>query len=243
MDFDFSDDQQQLRDAVRKWVDKGASSAAAPRWRAGGFDRTAGELAELGLTALTVPEQHDGMGRGAIDAMVVMEELGRGMVLEPLAHTLHRQRRALPRARRRAGRLAARIASGEAPGGAGPPGAQGPATASTFGCKSGLQRPLDKRADSYQSMVPAGDQADAFPVPAQLGRQALRYFLVSGANGRHHAGYAHPGRQPRRRGPAQNAAATLVTQDRRTPAGTRRGHRHRRHLRRRKPWADGPDQA
>ncbi|MBX9833108.1 MAG: acyl-CoA dehydrogenase family protein, partial [Burkholderiaceae bacterium] len=23
MDFDFSDDQEQLRDAVRKWVDKG----------------------------------------------------------------------------------------------------------------------------------------------------------------------------------------------------------------------------
>lgn len=25
MDFDFSDDQEQLRDAVRKWVDKGYS--------------------------------------------------------------------------------------------------------------------------------------------------------------------------------------------------------------------------
>jgi hypothetical protein len=53
---------------------------------AGGFDRAAwNELAELGLTALTVPEAHDGMGQGAIDAMVAMEELGRGIVLEPLA--------------------------------------------------------------------------------------------------------------------------------------------------------------
>jgi hypothetical protein len=34
MDFDFSDDQEQLRDAVRKWVDKGyTSSAAAHRGR------------------------------------------------------------------------------------------------------------------------------------------------------------------------------------------------------------------
>jgi hypothetical protein len=32
-----------------------------------------------------VPEAHDGMGQGPIDAMVVMEELGRGIVLEPIA--------------------------------------------------------------------------------------------------------------------------------------------------------------
>jgi hypothetical protein len=31
MDFDFSDDQEQLRDAVRKWVDKGYTSSAATR--------------------------------------------------------------------------------------------------------------------------------------------------------------------------------------------------------------------
>ena len=31
MDFDFSDDQEQLRDAVRKWVDKGYR-LRAPQW-------------------------------------------------------------------------------------------------------------------------------------------------------------------------------------------------------------------
>ncbi|HQY38798.1 MAG TPA: acyl-CoA dehydrogenase family protein, partial [Giesbergeria sp.] len=88
MDFDFSDDQQSLRDAVRRWVDKGYTfERRRSIVAAGGFDRAAyGELAELGLTALTVPEKHDGLGQGPIDAMVVMEELGRGMVLEPLAH-------------------------------------------------------------------------------------------------------------------------------------------------------------
>eukprot|EP01041_Mallomonas_annulata_P032303 gene32303-54765_t len=87
MDFDFSDDQEQLRDAVRKWVDKGYTfERRRATVAAGGFDRAAwGELAELGLTALTVPEAHDGMGQGAIDAMVVAEELGRGMVLEPIS--------------------------------------------------------------------------------------------------------------------------------------------------------------
>ena len=87
MDFDFSDDQEQLRDAVRKWVDKGYTfERRRAAVAAGGFDRTAwGELAELGLTALTVPEAHGGLGQGAVDAMVAMEELGRGIVTEPLA--------------------------------------------------------------------------------------------------------------------------------------------------------------
>src|SRR6218665_798971 len=87
MDFDFSDSQEQLRDAVRKWVDRGYSFE---RYRAGvaagGFARQVwSELAELGLTALTVPEEYGGLGQGAIDAMVVAEELGRGLVLEPIA--------------------------------------------------------------------------------------------------------------------------------------------------------------
>ena len=58
MDFDFSDDQEQLRDAVRKWVDKGYTfERRRAAVNAGGFDRAAwNELAELGLTALTVPE-------------------------------------------------------------------------------------------------------------------------------------------------------------------------------------------
>ena len=90
MDFDFSDDQEQLRDAVRKWVDKGYNferhRAIA---RAGGFSRDAyRELAELGLCGLYVPEAHGGLGMGPVEGMVVMEELGRGIVLEPLAQTL-----------------------------------------------------------------------------------------------------------------------------------------------------------
>ncbi|MDZ7919571.1 acyl-CoA dehydrogenase family protein [Rhodoferax sp.] len=90
MDFDFSDDQEQLRDAVRKYVDKGYDfERRRSITKAGGFDRAAyTELAELGLTGLYVPEDGGGMGMGPIEGMVVMEELGRGMVLEPLAQAL-----------------------------------------------------------------------------------------------------------------------------------------------------------
>src|SRR4051812_19884712 len=90
MDFDFSDDQEQLRDAVRKWVDRSYDfERRRAAVRAGGFDRkTYGELAELGLAGLYIPEDHGGMAMGPVEGMVVMEELGRGIVLEPLAQAL-----------------------------------------------------------------------------------------------------------------------------------------------------------
>jgi alkylation response protein AidB-like acyl-CoA dehydrogenase len=88
MDFDFSEDQESLRDAVRRWVDKGFGferrHAIA---KAGGATRAVyGELADLGLTGLAIPEAHGGMGFGPIEAMVVNEELGRGLVNAPYAH-------------------------------------------------------------------------------------------------------------------------------------------------------------
>ena len=51
MDFDFSDDQQQLRDAVRRWVDKGYTfERRRSIVEAGGFSREAwGELDEGAL--------------------------------------------------------------------------------------------------------------------------------------------------------------------------------------------------
>ena len=58
MDFDFSDEQEQLRDAVRKWVDKGYTfDRRRDITNAGGFDRAAyTELAELGLCGLYISE-------------------------------------------------------------------------------------------------------------------------------------------------------------------------------------------
>jgi alkylation response protein AidB-like acyl-CoA dehydrogenase len=87
MDFDFSDDQEMLRDTVRKWVEKDYDfERRRAIVKAGGFSREAWQgLADLGVTGLAVPEAQGGMGFGAVDAMVVMEELGRGLVLEPFA--------------------------------------------------------------------------------------------------------------------------------------------------------------
>jgi alkylation response protein AidB-like acyl-CoA dehydrogenase len=87
MDFDFSDEQTQLSDAVRRYVDKAYTFDR--RWateKAGGFDAKAyGELAELGLTGLCISSDFDGMGMGAVECMLVLNELGRGIVAEPIA--------------------------------------------------------------------------------------------------------------------------------------------------------------
>jgi len=66
MDFDFSDEQEQLRDAVRKWVDKGYSfERRRSIARSGGFSVDAyRSLASLGLCGLYVPEHCSGMGMG-----------------------------------------------------------------------------------------------------------------------------------------------------------------------------------
>ncbi len=90
MDFDFSDEQEQLRDAVRKWVDKAYGFARRRSIsQAGGFSADAyRELADMGLCGLYVPQDHGGMGMGPVEGMIVMEELGRGLVLEPVAQAL-----------------------------------------------------------------------------------------------------------------------------------------------------------
>jgi alkylation response protein AidB-like acyl-CoA dehydrogenase len=90
MDFDFSDDQQQLRDACAKWVEKGYTfERRRAITREGGFSAAAwSELAGLGLCGLYVAENDGGLGMGPVEGMVVMEELGRGMVAEPFAQAL-----------------------------------------------------------------------------------------------------------------------------------------------------------
>jgi alkylation response protein AidB-like acyl-CoA dehydrogenase len=87
MNFDFTEDQQQLRDAVARWVEKAHGFERRHALaKAGGASRAVyAELAELGLSGLAIAPEHGGLGFGAVEAMVVMEELGRGLVSAPLA--------------------------------------------------------------------------------------------------------------------------------------------------------------
>ncbi|MCE4539284.1 acyl-CoA dehydrogenase family protein [Pelomonas sp. P7] len=166
MDFDFTEDQQALRDAVRRFVDKDYSFERRSQIeRSGGFDRAAWEgLAGLGLTALAVPEAHGGLGFGAVEGMVVMEELGRGLVLEPLAQGALIAPALLQRApddlqaawlpRMAAGEALVVLAHQEA--------------RSRYRLQQVATRVVDGKLTGVKSLVPAGDVADAFIVPARV---------------------------------------------------------------------------
>jgi alkylation response protein AidB-like acyl-CoA dehydrogenase len=215
MDFDFSDDQEQLRDAVRKWVDKGYDfERRRGIVKAGGFDRSAyHELAELGLTGLYISEADGGLGMGPVEGMVVMEELGRGIVLEPLAQTL--------------------ITSGVigAYGGDAIKGAWLPKIASgeTLVVLAQQERGARYRLDSCQatatqagsgwtvsgvkSVVPAGDQADAFVVPATVDGQIALFLVERGAAGVGAQGYGTQDGGRAAELTLLNAPASLITVD------------------------------
>ena len=215
MDFDFTDDQEQLRDAVRKWVDKGYDFGRRRSiTKTGGFSREAyGEMAELGLTGLYVPEAHDGMGMGPLEAMVVMEELGRGMVLEPLCQTL----------------IAAAMLAGYAPDAVKsnwlPQVATGQALVVLAYQERGARYNHEKceakatltqqtwALTATKSIVAAGDHADVFIVPAMVDARLALFLVERAAAGVTTRGYVTQDGGRAAEVTMQNAAATLITVD------------------------------
>ena len=80
MDFTFSADQEDLRTAVRSFMEREAppSYVRAMIDDDGGItDDVWGKLVDLGWPALLVPEAQGGLGLGLVDLVVVMEEMGR----------------------------------------------------------------------------------------------------------------------------------------------------------------------
>jgi alkylation response protein AidB-like acyl-CoA dehydrogenase len=91
MDFNFNQEQLQLADAVRRWIarDYGFDARRAiVESNAGVSDGAWATLTELGLTALPVPAAQGGFDGTAVDLFGVMQELGRGLVVEPYFATV-----------------------------------------------------------------------------------------------------------------------------------------------------------
>jgi alkylation response protein AidB-like acyl-CoA dehydrogenase len=169
MDFEFTDDQESLRDAVRRWVDKGFGferrHAIA---KAGGATREVyRELAGLGLAGLAIPESQGGLGFGAIEAMVVCEELGRGLVNAPYAEAALMAPALLAEAPAvLQGAWLPRVATGEAlvvPAIHEQAARYRLAQVGVQAAVAGGQWTLT----GAKTGVPAGDEADAFIVPAR----------------------------------------------------------------------------
>jgi alkylation response protein AidB-like acyl-CoA dehydrogenase len=91
MDFNFKEEQLQFADALKRWVAKDYSFEERARIigsPAGVSDPAWATLAELGMTALPIPEAQGGFSGSAVDMFVVMQELGRGLVVEPYFATV-----------------------------------------------------------------------------------------------------------------------------------------------------------
>ena len=86
MDFSLTEEQTALKDSLGKFIARDYSFDQ--RWKvikaAEGWSRAHwNQLAEIGLMALPVAEADGGLGGNGVDTMVVMEQIGRGLVLEP----------------------------------------------------------------------------------------------------------------------------------------------------------------
>jgi len=215
MDFNFSDDQQQLRDAVAKWVEKGYGfERRRATEAAGGFSReTWDELAELGLGGLYIPEDEGGLGMGPVEGMVVMEELGRGIVLEPLAQSF----------------IAGAVLAGHADEATKDnwlPRIAGGQAMVVLACQERKARyRLDvceaqatKVGDGWKvsgtkSLVPAGDEAEAFIVPAQLDGKIALFLVERAVDGVTARGYGTQDGSRAAEVVFDKASATLIAKD------------------------------
>jgi alkylation response protein AidB-like acyl-CoA dehydrogenase len=86
MDFRLTEEQQMLQDSARRLLEADcALDKRGPATAAGGFD--AGHwasFAEMGWFGILVPEELGGIGFTAIEAAILMEEVGRTLCVEPL---------------------------------------------------------------------------------------------------------------------------------------------------------------
>ncbi|WP_156679289.1 acyl-CoA dehydrogenase family protein [Sphingomonas profundi] len=91
MDFDLTDEQRMLGDSVTRFVAERydfESRAHLLRSETGWSREIWREMADLGLLGLAFAEQDGGFGAGGVETMMVMEALGRGLVLEPYLSTI-----------------------------------------------------------------------------------------------------------------------------------------------------------
>ena len=93
MDLVLNEEQELLQQTAREFVTKNSSLRRIRALRDGqdpvGYSRELyGEMAKLGWLGIVFPEEYGGSGLGYTELMVVFEELGRGLMPEPLLSTV-----------------------------------------------------------------------------------------------------------------------------------------------------------
>jgi alkylation response protein AidB-like acyl-CoA dehydrogenase len=92
MNFDFSDEQKQLRNEARKFLTEKCSSKAVRVVLDGKepYDRGLWKgLAEMGFLGVAIPEQFGGAGAGHLELCVIAEEMGRALAPVPFSSTVY----------------------------------------------------------------------------------------------------------------------------------------------------------
>src|SRR5689334_9970794 len=182
MNFDFSDDQKQLRDQARKFLAEKCSPKAVRVVLDGkaDYDRELWKgLAEMGFLGVAIPEEYGGAGAGHLELCVIAEEMGRGLAPGPGSSTVYLAAEALLLAGSEAQKQKwlPKIASGEAIGtlalfeGKGNPSPQAIKLEAAGGALNGVKKP-----------VPDGAIADFAVVAARTGSSGrdtdISLFLV-----------------------------------------------------------------
>jgi len=91
MDFDLSEEQRLLKESVDGLLTDSYDFDQRKKYMAekGGWSKTLwGKLAEQGLLGLPFSEEDGGIGVGGVETMIVMEALGKALVLEPYLATV-----------------------------------------------------------------------------------------------------------------------------------------------------------
>lgn len=85
MDLNFTDEQNMMRDGLARLIAQKYGFEERKKAMKEGFWRKDmwAEFAEMGLLMAPLPEEMGGLGGGAIDSMIIAEEMGKGLVLEP----------------------------------------------------------------------------------------------------------------------------------------------------------------
>ena len=166
MNFDYSDDQKQLRDQARKFLAEKCSPKAVRIVLDGKapYDKELWKgLAEMGFLGVAIPEEFGGAGAGHLELCVIAEEMGRANAPVPFSSTVYLAAEALLIAGSEAQKkkwLPA-IASGEAIGtmalfeGKGNPSPKNVKLTAANGVLSGVKKPVADGAIADFAVVAA----------------------------------------------------------------------------------------
>ncbi len=181
MNFDFSDDQKQLRDQARRFLADRCSPAAVRAVLEGeqSFDAELWKgLGEMGFLGAAIPEAYGGVGLGHLELCVIAEELGRALAPVPMTSSIYQAAEALMLAGSEEQKQAwlPKLASGEAIG--------------TMALAEGMGRATEKsikatvsggKLSGVKSPVADGDIADVAIVAArEAGKVSLYLVELSG---------------------------------------------------------------